>query len=370
MKTIQTQNISSDFIAVDPVVLEENLKFRRLFHGQLAKGSEGHWQVRGVFTAERKGSSGWQKIEGTKISNLRAAELAKFELTTEHLKRLLVGLQVLSDAAEDKGITLRSTKLLVARKDEIVRIVEQDHKRIIEQLISQNRGREFWEALTSLAPDFARQLADASIQSRRRASLSTFESELERGEWKEPDWKKFFNANQWILGYGLRYQFLGLLQNEADYGGESYTGRGKQRGEYLLTTQGEHQRFTVTVEIKRPGSLIFDASAESRPYRSGVPGFGKEFIDAISQAQTNSRTWEQEGSRREADQEILSRQGVNTVAPRSILVFGHTDQLNSPAKTKSFELFRSRLSGTDILTYDEVLARAGFIVQEEQARSV
>ena len=158
------------------------------------------------------------------------------------------------------------------------------------------------------------------------------------------------------------------MQNQANFGGENYTGKGKQRGEFLLATVADQRRFTVTVEIKRPDSYIFDSAADSRPYRTGVPGFSTEFVNSISQAQTNSRTWETEGSRREDDQEILSRQGINTVSPRSILIFGHTQELNSAAKTKAFELFRSRLSGTDILTFDEILARARFIVQGGKER--
>ncbi len=37
--------------------------------------------------------------------------------------------------------------------------------------------------------------------------------------WSELQWEKFFQKNQWIFGLRLRFQFLGLLQNEANYGG-------------------------------------------------------------------------------------------------------------------------------------------------------
>ena len=201
MKTIRARKLADDFIVIDPVVLEENSKFRRLFHGQLAKDSDGNWNVRGIFTAERKGQSGWQEIEAVKIANLKAGELAKFELKTDHMVKLLAGLQVLADAAEDEGITLHSTELVVGRKTEIVRVVEQNHKRVIEQLIDQKRGNDFWDTLTSLDPDFAAQLADASIQKRRKTALAVFETELAEGKWKEPDWERFFfgqSADLWL----------------------------------------------------------------------------------------------------------------------------------------------------------------------------
>jgi Domain of unknown function (DUF4263) len=197
---------------------------------------------------------------------------------------------VLADAAEDEGITLRSTRLVVGKEDEIVRIVERDHRAVIEQLINQNRGADFWNTLTSLNADLATQLADAAIQSKRRESLATFQTELAREEWSEPEWERFFIENQWILGYGLRYQFLGLLQRQANYGGTNLAGKGAQRGEFLMATEAD-QRFTVLVEIKRPQSRLHDR-ADSSPYRSGVPGFSTEFASAISQVQTNSQVAE------------------------------------------------------------------------------
>jgi hypothetical protein len=196
---------------------------------------------------------------------------------------------------------LHSGELIVGRKEEIDRVGERNHRDVIQQLIAQKRRNDFWTLLTSLEPDFAAQLADASIQKKRKTALSTFELELEKCEWKEPDWERFFVGNQWIFGYGLRYQFLGLLKNQANYGVANFTGKGTQRGEFLLVTEAERQRFTVTVEIKRPDSEIFDPAADARTYRNGVPGFSTEFVNAISQVQTNSRTWETEGSQREDD---------------------------------------------------------------------
>jgi hypothetical protein len=370
MKVIRVRKIAPNLIEIDPVILEENTKFRRLFVGQLAKDSEGVWQVRGTFTVERRGKDKWHLVEGvSSIARLKAGDMAKLELRTEHMKHLFTGLHVLADAAENEGVTLRSADLVIGKKDEIVRIVGHQHRAVIEQLIAQRHGSDFWSALTSLEPDLATRLVDSSIQSKRRAALSIFESELERKLWTEPEWEDFFVKNQWILGYGLRYQFLGLVENQANYGGVQLTGKGTQRGEFLMATRAD-KRFTVLVEIKRPDTPIFHDRSESHPFRRGVPGFSAEFVNAISQVQTNSRTWETEGSRREDDREALSREGIHTISPRSILILGHTSQLSHSEKTKAFQLFRSHLNGTDILTFDELLQRARFIVEEATERGV
>jgi hypothetical protein len=43
------------------------------------------------------------------------------------------------------------------------------------------------------------------------------------------------------------------------------------------------------------------------------------------------------------------------------LVVGHTKELVDHDKRTAFELFRCRLNGPEIVTFDELLARARFI---------
>jgi len=170
--------------------------------------------------------------------------------------------------------------------------------------------------------------------------------------------------NQWIFGYGLRYQFLSIQQRQASYGGESYKGTGKQRGEYLAATSAQ-EKFTVVVEIKKPQTDIF----AQHDYRSGVPGFSAEFVAAISQAQVNSRTWDVEGSQRPADRELLEGKRIFTITPLSILVIGSTKQLVNHTRRQSFELFRRCLHNPDILTFDELYERAKYIVESGDQKS-
>lgn len=364
MKTIRTHKVAPTLVQIDPVILEETSRTRRVFLGELGLKADGEWNVRGTIVVERRGAEGWELEEGLKISDLKAGELAKLELSSDQLKRFMRGLRVLESAAQLKGVHLRSSvELVVGKKNEVVQIPDAQRREVINELISHNHGKEFWAALSALQPDIAAQLADAEMQRKRKGSLELFETMLKDGKrWKEPNWERFFVENRWIFGYGLRYQFLGLLQNQANYGGTTYGGKGAQRGEFLMTT-GAEQRFTVLVEIKRPDSQFF-APAERTQYRNGVPGFSLEFANAISQVQVNARTWETEGSRREVDRESLSRAGIHTIAPRSILVFGHCNQLTSPDRRSSFELFRSNLRSPDVLTFDELLERARFIVKE------
>lgn len=363
MKTLRMKRVAENLYRIDPpVTLEQTTTTRRTFVSELARDEQGQWRVRGTFFAERKGANGWECFDSVNLAKLKAGELGRLELRSEHVRRLYAGLQVLAEAAEQQGTSIRPSRVVVGKEDEIVRVVEHEHKAVIDQLISQNRSREFWSALTSLQPDIAAQIADAEVQRKRKLALRVFEQELQRSAWTEPQWEKFFIQNKWIFGYGLRYQFLSVLQNQANYGGADYTKKGGQKGEFLMNTEAEN-RFTVVVEIKKPNSQIFNAGSA---YRSGVPGFSAEFVDAISQVHVNARTWDVEGSRRDSDREMLTAARVHTITPRSILVFGNTDQLENHNQRRAFQLFRGSLHTPDIIAFDELLERARFIVSEAE----
>src|SRR5271154_4749549 len=100
-----------------------------------------------------------------------AGEISKLELRTEHLKRFIIGLQVLKDAAAEKGIEFGDIDLVVGKREEMVR-VDVDQKAAIEQLINNDHSAEFWATLSSLRPDLTAQLADAELLRRRRLAVT------------------------------------------------------------------------------------------------------------------------------------------------------------------------------------------------------
>jgi hypothetical protein len=360
MKTLPVAKIAKNLVEFTaPIILEQKENTRRCFYAELACDGEGAWNLRGDIIHERRGKDGWLPLDGSKLSQLKAGEISKLELRTEHLKKFIVGLQILKEAAAEKGIEFGDIDLVVGKRDEMIR-VGADQKTAIEQLISNDHSAEFWDALSSLRPDVTAQLADAELLRRRRIAVAQFEDELQKQRWPEADWEKFFQANQWIFGLGLRFQFLSVLQNQANYGGADLTRRGEQKGEFLMNTEAD-ERFTVLIEIKRPDTRFFSGGPS---YRNGVPGFDPGFTNAISQVQVNAHTWEIEGSRRERDAAQLAEANIRTISPRSILVCGHTHELDNIDKRKAFELFRCKLTAPEIVTFDELLARARFITRD------
>lgn len=173
----------------------------------------------------------------------------------------------------------------------------------------------------------------------------------------EAIWQHFFKENQWIFGYGLRYQFLGLITDQPHYGGKSVIGTGDQRGDYLMATEAD-KRFTVLVEIKTPQTNLVEIKV-----RSGAHRIGTDLVDGVVQLQTNCQTWEIEGSRTDENRELSIQGSFYTHEPRAILVVGHTKQLDDLNKRNSFEIFRTNLRSPEILTFDELYGRAKYIVE-------
>jgi hypothetical protein len=287
----------------------------------------------------------------------------KFELGHAAMSKFLNGIGVLLKAADMPSIEERSEKFNVGLAGKTIEIEDKTIKPVIESLLKKGLGDRFWSELASMQPDVAEKFADRQILARRRESVHTFEQNLSKEDWNEPQWGDFFDKNQWIFGLGLRYQFLRQLKDQAHYGGTNYTGKGEQKGDFLHCTEGD-ERFTVLVEIKLPNSQIFHKSASTTSYRNGVPGFAVEFANALSQVQVNAHKWETEGSRTDATRDALEIERIRTVHPRTLLIYGTTSLLDSREKRESFEIFRGELKNTEIVTYDELLRRAKFIVGE------
>lgn len=90
----------------------------------------------------------------------------------------------------------------------------------------------------------------------------------------------------------------------------------------------------------------------------------------MAQVQTNSRTWAVEGSTTKANQRRFDAEKTYTVEPKGILLVGHLGSLGEePEWVEAFEQYRRNLHNPEILTYDELLARAKFIVETAAARA-
>lgn len=205
---------------------------------------------------------------------------------------------------------------------------------------------------------------------RRMLTDDTFFNDLiEPNKGAESVWQKFFEENPWVLGIGLGSQLLtswSPSKLEQVVKGHSVAGEGK-RVDALLRTSGIIQSM-VFAEIKHHRTELLRAT----DYRPGVWQISKELAGGISQSQITVHQAVAEMGERIAS---LDEEGFETsdvsylLRPRSFLVIGRLSEfVNSegnhhPGKIRSFELARRHLQEPEIVTFDELLARAEWIVE-------
>ena len=213
----------------------------------------------------------------------------------------------------------------------------------------------------------------------RRKQLQRFESllndadyfagEKERLECRPEDvWQKFFEANTWIFGYGLSYQFLAKLDEgklEQIVRGRDLTAAGK-RSDALMKTRGIISSLCF-VEIKRHDTPLLG----SGPYRPDVWPPSGDLTGGVSQVQTTVHAAIESLGHKLIPRDDLgdpTGEVLFNIEPRSCLVVGSLEQfqtgrgINVP-KFRSFELYRRHTWRPEIITFDELLQRARFIVE-------
>lgn len=349
---------------LEPIIISEKDTTRRIFSAETndAKLDCGEI-VSGTLIHQRKSKNDqWEDISELKLSNLKSGEGVKIHLCSEELKKLYDGLTKLYLVA-NKGVSVGVKEWTVAESNKILEIPEERIS-FIQQLLQNDYGEEVWMQLISDNPDLATKLSLGRIQAERVQSLDKFKSNLNLDN-PEGFWQKYFSENDWIFGYGLKYVFLELLSQQPHYGNTTYDGKGGQRGDFL-TSSAATVRFTVLVEIKRTDSSLFKKeSGRIKKYRNGAAQISEELIGAVSQLQINCQTWEK-SSGKEENFEHLSNEHIFTVNPKGILIIGNTSEFSNDRDARNtFELFRTQLSGIEIITFDEVYERAKFIVENK-----
>lgn len=202
-----------------------------------------------------------------------------------------------------------------------------------------------------------------------------FDAAKEEAGGPEKAWQRLLEANPWVLGVGLGGQLLTSWNDEKleqVTSGSDIRSVGK-RADALLRTNGII-RSMAFAEIKHHRTDLLAA----REYRSGCWGPSTELSGAVVQVQQTVRMAVRDlGEFVEDRAKDGSRTGTGTfiTQPRAFLIAGCLSQLAGTIggtiddKVHSFELFRRNLTHPEVITFDELLARAEWHVKlaEEQA---
>ncbi|MGE0623190.1 MAG: Shedu immune nuclease family protein [Pseudomonadales bacterium] len=190
----------------------------------------------------------------------------------------------------------------------------------------------------------------------------------------EDVWQNFFERNTWIFGYGLNYVFNAPLEGkklEQVVQGYSFNSIGK-RIDGLLKSTGLISSLSFG-EIKTHKTPLLS----SKQYRSGSWGVSDELAGGVAQVQ---RTVQVSIQNIREKTEIVDKEGLLTgedvylYDPKAFLVIGSLSQFQqmhgvNERQFSSFELFRRNLRNPEIVTFDELLERARYIVAADPGSS-
>ncbi|MFE3753559.1 Shedu immune nuclease family protein [Nocardia tengchongensis] len=191
---------------------------------------------------------------------------------------------------------------------------------------------------------------------------------------EEGVWQHFFEQNPWIFGVSLSGQLLTSWSEkklEQVVSGHSLSGPGK-RVDALLRTSGRISSL-VFAEIKTPNTELL----MKKPYRSGCWAPSHELAGAVAQVQGTVHLAVKEIGekldKKDEDGSNIPGEVAYLLRPRSYLIVGNLASLRGKGdgvhedRFRSFELFRRNLSEPEVVTFDELLERAKWIVTNDAA---
>jgi hypothetical protein len=219
--------------------------------------------------------------------------------------------------------------------------------------------------------DFRMLLTDRNFFAERQRELNT--------TYREKVWQDFIEVNPWMLGVGLSGQLLTSWSEERleqVVKGFRLDDPGK-RVDALMRTAGKFNAM-VFAEIKHHETHLLQGPLPSvgyKPYRSGCWAVSPELSGGVTQIQQTVYRAALEIGERIFDKDIEgaeTQRSTFLIRPRSFLIVGDLSQICGTSggiiedKLRSFELYRRNLYEPEIITFDELLARAEWHLAEAE----
>jgi hypothetical protein len=271
------------------------------------------------------------------------------------------------------GIEVMASDFRVTEKQdvEIAKALEGHDKSTILEAVRAYLGSRLTEEDIQMLLDrratlerFERLLTDLAFFDAEAIRLSTG---------GEGVWQNFFEENTWIFGYGLTLlaceSFSDKKLEQITTGSNVFTGGGK-RSDALMRTKGFIQTL-LFAEIKKHSTPLLMSEQYRKP---DVYQASKELSGAVSQVQKTAykATTALGALHRARTPEGRFQFDVSTIRPRQVVIIGDLSELIDDGdvnleKMTSFELYRRDHQSVEILTFDELFARAKYIVESQES---
>lgn len=234
---------------------------------------------------------------------------------------------------------------------EILKILSNEKEALGSLISKYGNLTEIDEALKPIPPQSLELIQNAT----NIINLKNLKDEIDRRlaeEHDERDWHRFISNHHLILSQLFVLPVV-KYEDEAKVGGGDFH---KIGGVCDYLYKNNITGNITLIEIKSPDTKLM----ESTEYRSGIETFATttELSGAVIQV-NQYRTALIKGY---FQKRIESGDEFETLNPQCILLAGTLSSLDKKGQRESFELFRSSLTGTTVMTYDELSARIQLII--------
>lgn len=333
---IKTQSIGKDFVKTNGVLLEQTPDTALMFFPQIHPGG-----VRGHLIRFKKNrNEKWEEIKECDFRKLQLYEGAHIELGTDQLTKLIAEVAKRKIISED-GVQYGNEEYVVARKNTVLQVDDQNIKEILEQLLANGYSDEFWGLISSSHPELADKLIAGHLQLQRKKTIVTLKQRLNQSlpETKGGDsWQRWIYANNWLFGVNytkpIEKQKININGIMPDY--------------LFPTLDG----FIDVLEIKLPTFEVIEMDVG----HNGSWVWSREANYAIGQVV--NYLCEIDRQKLEIENQIKKTYGkeISMLKPRAFILIGQSDDWSKDQKEGLRKLNHS-LHGIEVITYSDLVGR-------------
>ena len=365
---VNTSSTSRNSAIGEDIVLRETQISRLVFKPEIVRNpNDEEACVRGTFVFQKKGKLGsWEDQKKSDLRSLTASEGIKLELKAQEVLTLVKNLENYYALYDRHGIVpgekefvvfdLEDSPALQAILDNeeyIRKILDRDGGKalpaILKTIAHVDVSQSMLEYLSTLNTDELSNVTSLLDMTKLRKALNVWNDNADKGD--ESFWQKCFSENPWVISQVFARPVV-IMQDQAYVGGKGIEDTGGKMVDFIYRNSLTDN--IVLVEIKTPETKLIDVK-----YRQGVYAVSRELSGAVNQVLTYKDSIQKEFYA------LSSKSGTRFCSfnPRCALVVGDTKSLDDKDKKASFELFRAELKDVAIITFDELFAKAEFLLR-------
>lgn len=309
--------------------------------------------VSGQLRYQRKASTdSFVDEPSLQLSNLHNGEWTKYEMSSGATLALFRALDDLYRLYAEHGAPRGETTLITVDGDLSAEVDALGESQVgpllgalIRRAVRSGNPLALVDDLVVLGAQPLANLRTATGIANLQAALSDWSS-IDTSD--EAAWQRFFKDNDWILGQAFAQPVL-MFRSGATVRPQSLDRADQQIVDYVYTNA--LSRNLALVEIKTPDTQLLAAA----PYRdSGIYRPAAELVGSVSQICAYRHNVKQYArTLLEPRMQVALRSD-----PQCVVVIGTLAHLEEEAKLNSFEQYRRELRNVQIVTFDELRARA------------